>query len=432
VFLPERRRLARLWLPLQAMSISRPKRKRRAKGGFHPPHCPNRDCSFFQPQPGWSYRKTGLYLRPSDQSRFPSFRCNHCGRYFSSRTFSPTYWLRRRKLFPRIVNLSVNGAALRQIGRILDISHATAGRHLARAARHCLLLHAQLCRTHTIDEPLVIDGFETFVYSQFFPCHFNLAVGARSWFLYHFTVSPLRRKGSMTPSQIRKRQTLEQTLGRPDPKAVEKGILDLLRPLKPRLPLRPAPIPPLPSSPPSPSGPARPPNGDEPPDAPDPIRQLMLYSDHHRAYPRALQSLQQEDPTLRIIHQTISSKERRTTSNPLFPVNLADLLIRHSKANHRRETIAFSKKLPRAVQRMAVFLVWRNLIKRQREKRPGVTAAMAAGVVSEPWSWSRVFRRRRFVRPQDLSDRWWDYYWGKVEAPAMGKRAQEPIPAFAF
>jgi hypothetical protein len=33
-----------------------------------------------------------------------------------------------------------------------------------------------------------------------------------------------------------------------------------------------------------------------------------------------------------------------TAQNPLFPVNLADLLLRHSSANHKRETIAFSKR----------------------------------------------------------------------------------------
>ena len=37
-----------------------------------------------------------------------------------------------------------------------------------------------------------------------FPFHANLAVGADSWALYHFTDSPPRRKGSMTARQKRR------------------------------------------------------------------------------------------------------------------------------------------------------------------------------------------------------------------------------------
>jgi hypothetical protein len=51
-------------------------------------------------------------------------------------------------------------------------------------------------------------------YSQWFLSP-QLAVGTGSWFIYHFTDSPLRRR-AMTLSRIAPRQ-LEQALGRPDP-----------------------------------------------------------------------------------------------------------------------------------------------------------------------------------------------------------------------
>ena len=57
-----------------------------------------------------------------------------------------------------------------------------------------------------------------------------------------------------------------------------------------------------------------------------PGARVKLYSDEHRAYPVALRAL--SDRTIH--HTTTSSKALRTTSNPLFPVNLADLLLRHS------------------------------------------------------------------------------------------------------
>ena len=50
--------------------------------------------------------------------------------------------------------------------------------------------------------------------------------------------------------------------------------------------------------------------------------------------------------------------------------DLLDLLIRHSGANHKRETIAFSKRRASAIERLCVFLVWRNWIKWFSERRP--------------------------------------------------------------
>src|SRR5437016_12167495 len=78
-------------------------------------------------------------------------------------------------------------------------------------------------------EARVLDGFESFEFSQYFPFHFNVLVGARTHFFYAFTESPLRRKGSMRDSQKRQRERLEETLGRPDPKAIELGVAELLR-----------------------------------------------------------------------------------------------------------------------------------------------------------------------------------------------------------
>ena len=70
-------------------------------------------------------------------------------------------------------------------------------------------------------------------------------------------------------------------------------------------------------------------------------------------------------------HLVTSSKERRDVGNPLFPINLADLLIRHSSANHKRETIAWSKRRQASAERLAVFLVWRNYMKGRRGKEGG-------------------------------------------------------------
>jgi hypothetical protein len=366
---------------------------------FRPSHCPNRLCQFHLPHPDWAWRRTGSWAR-LDGRRFQAFQCRTCRRYFSIRTFAATYWLQHRHLLARIAARAAEGPGLRQDARVLGVSHATVQRHLARAGRAALLFHAHATQTLDVREPLVADGFETFEHSQYHPFHLNLAVGAQSWFHYAFTDSPLRRKGRMTPRQQRHRDTIERTLGRPHPKAVEIGMVALLR-----LVLRqhdPAPT-----------------------DAP-----IDLHTDDHPAYRRCLRRLETEG--FRFRHWVTSSRQRRTTTNPLFPVNLADLLLRHGGANHRRDTIAYSKRRQGAIHRCALFQYWRNFVKWRRENQPGETPAMTLGLVRRRLEWSDLLTRRLFPRPELLPGPWSDYYAGTVRTLALGSRQRSHELKYAY
>ncbi|MEZ4650302.1 MAG: hypothetical protein R3E97_16260 [Candidatus Eisenbacteria bacterium] len=167
-----------------------------------PPFCPNPSCTFHLPRDRtWHWVRDGWSTRPSDQRRFQRFRCRHCGRRFSTRTFSATYWLKKRRLLAQVAQTLSNGTALRQAARIRKVSHSTIALHQSRLSRHCLLYQTRELAKVEINEPVVVDGFETFEYSQYFPFHVNLAVGQDSWYVYAFTDSPLRRKGKMTPRQ---------------------------------------------------------------------------------------------------------------------------------------------------------------------------------------------------------------------------------------
>ena len=293
---------------------TRLQRSSRRRGGFQPPFCPNPKCDFHHPHPQWHFVRNGS-RRDRCGRRRQKFLCRACKREFSVSTFTASYWLRKPHLLAQVAAHVTEGSGLRQTARLLGTSHTTVMRHLARLGRHCLLTHAQLSFDAPIQEGLVFDGFESFAHSQFSPLHANLAVGKESWFLYLFTISPLRRKGTMTPEQKRTRTLLEERYGRPHPKAVEDGIYALLRPLIPRSTRRPCP----------------------------------LFSDDHHSYRRALGRLAAKGSAF--VHKVTSSKARRTLANDLFSVNLADLLLRHQCANHRRETIAFSKLLQGLIDR---------------------------------------------------------------------------------
>jgi hypothetical protein len=262
-------------------------------------------------------------------------------------------------------------SAYRQIARDLAVSPTTVLRQAERLGRHCLLFHEHLRPKSAPTEPLVVDGFETFERSQDIPVHFHTAAGADSHYFYGFTDSELRRKGRMTDPQRTRRRERERTLGRPDPKSIEREMAALVDYLVP------------------------------------PGATVLLRSDEHPAYPRAFRRLSDR----RIAHETVSSKAARTASNPLFPANLLDLLIRHSSANHKRETIAFSKRRQSAAERLAVLQVWRNYLKSFSERKRDATPAQRLGLLRRRLTVDEVLAARLFPTRVALPERLAVYYW---------------------
>jgi hypothetical protein len=54
--------------------------------------------------------------------------------------------------------------------------------------------------------------------------------------------------------------------------------------------------------------------------------------------------------------------------------------LRHNSANHKRETIAFSKSQQSVLERAALLLLWQNFAKPFSERRGGGTPAMRVGI----------------------------------------------------
>jgi transposase-like protein len=338
---------------------------------FAPPFCPNAACSFHRGTRGWRFKRAGFFARQATPRRIQRYRCSHCRRCFSTQTFSPTYWLERPAVLFELFGRLLGCAGYRQIARALGLSPTTVLRQTERLGRHCLLFHEGLRPHEPPAEPLALDGFETFEFSQYTPVHFHLAVGTRSHFVYAFTDSELRRKGRMTSVQRRRRAALEAMLGRPDPRSIEREMAALVALVVP------------------PGGAAE------------------LHSDDHPAYRRSLAALADR----RLQHVVTPGRAARTVRNPLFPINLLDLLIRHSSANHKRETIAFSKRRQSAAERLAVLLVWRNYVKSFSERRRNATPAMRLGLTTRPLTLEALLSERLFPTRVVLPERLAHYYW---------------------
>ena len=341
---------------------------------FRPPFCPNPACDYHSTSRGWRYVRWGSYTRTCPRVRtIARFRCSHCRRTFSRQTFQTTYWLRRPELQATICERLLSGSGLRQIARFLHCSPTTVMTHTARLGRHAMLL-LETHRPRQPREPIVIDGFESFAFSQYYPLHLNLAVGADSHFVYALTESELRRKGRMTRAQKTKRELEEATVGRPDPRSIEKGTASLLEWVLPE------------------------------------DSEATVYSDEHPAYPRAIRRLKGR----RVHHEVTSSKAARTTRNPLFPVNRQDLMLRHSGANHRRETIAFSKLRASVIERAMLQAVFMSFLKSFSERRQDSTPAERLGLVDRKWTVCELLWKRLFATRMELGAALRRYYERRV------------------
>ncbi len=282
---------------------------------------------------------------------------------------------------------TVGGMANRQIARDLKVSPKTIDRHLSRTARHCMLFHHLMMPDIPPVTEIVVDGFESFELSQNYPIHHHVAVDKETDFFLYFTDSELRRKGRMTEAQKRRRHELEMKFGRPDPKAIEKDMREVLEVVL------------------------------------DGIDKAIVHSDDHPAYRRSMQTLATE-----IEHRVTPGSQHRDKNNSLWVVNLLDLIIRHSSANHKRETIAWSKRRQSSAERLVILLVWRNYMKRRREKhRDSPTPAMALGVMERPLEISELFAGRIFRTHCELPPRWAEYYDRVVETRALARNRKHEL-----
>ncbi|HKI83014.1 MAG TPA: hypothetical protein VKA63_01660, partial [Candidatus Krumholzibacteria bacterium] len=173
--------------------------------------------------------------------------------------------------------------------------------------------------------------------------------------------------------QRRKRRRIEDRIGRPDPQATRKDAQELLSVSL------------------------------------EGLDRAIVHSDEHRTYRQALDSL-----ALSVTHCVTNSKKRRTQHNPLYEINLLDLWIRHAQSNHKRETIAASKRRQASAEKLTLLQVWKNYIQRRRVNGPPETPAMLKGLIDRPLSFGEIFRTRLFPGRIGLPARWRLYYRREV------------------
>jgi len=362
---------------------------------FRPPFCPRRDCKHHTRPEGFRYSKNGSYSTKR-RAVNPRFRCLGCGSSFCPNAFSLTYYRKRPELLRPVAAGLVAGSAHRQLARSNDCAPSTVTRISAHLGRHAmlLLLRALAAFRGQLNEPVVFDHFEIFELTQDLPFGVGTPVGAESWFVYGLDPAPHARTGRRSPVQQRRCLRRAKRPTRGGYVGSTRRVLDRLLPLRRE------------------------------------GRRLRLVSDGHTAYRLAVSrhpcageiDTEYHPNPPRGPKGSPRSQRARARDRAMFPVDLLHGLLRHSSAAHKRETIAFGRRLNAIMERLYLAAVWRNFIKVVSErKNDRTTPAMKLGLTDRPWTWKQLLGRRLFPKREGLDGSWLDLYrrdWTTPELPS--------------
>ena len=255
-----------------------------------------------------------------------------------------------------------------------------------------MLLHA-LALWHLagqLTEPIAADHFETFEFSQDFPFGVLTLVGRDSWFVYGLDPAPHARSGKVTPFQAARLAARPKVPKRGGYRGSFRRGLELLLPLA--------------------------------------LSSIDVACDGREQYVRAIDTHHRLDRVCLEVHPnpvrgpkgSPRSPAARARDRAMYPVDQLHALLRHTRADHKRETIAFGRRLNAILERLFLAICWRNFIKGRSERRPDPdTPAMRVGLSDRPWTWRRVLSRRLFPQRARLSPVLHDLYWRTWPTPAL-------------
>ena len=350
------------------MSIERVRPSR-----FLPPFCPRPECCAHTKR-GSGFNRYGYYKKCAGLIRVPRYLCRDCRHTCSRQTFSTTYYLKRPGLQVWIAKGLVGGSAQRQIARSERCAKTTVTRQAERLGRHALLFHARARASGPgIAEEIVHDHFETFVTRQDHALGVGTAVGARSWYVHD--VDPAPHRGSGRRPDRKPDAQVREIPHRTYVESIQRTFSGLIEKV---------------------------PTGGK----------LVFRCDGRLDYRVAI-----KDPAFasRVLLQMYRNPDRGPKGSPrsaeaierdkaMWTADALHQFIRHSHADHKRETIAQGRRLESIVGRLHLHAVWKNFIKRRTERHPDpATPAMWRGITESPWTWERLLAQRLFSTREPIS-----------------------------
>ena len=323
---------------------------------FVPPRCPYAGCpAHTRPVQGFSHRD-GRYFPLCRAHPVQRFRCRFCRRRFSRQSFRADRRQKKPHLNAPFLRLMLACVAQRQAARILGVARRTVERRFLWLAGHAAQFHAHRLRGARLAGPFMLDELETFEGNRYQPVTVPVLIEPRTFFIIASEAGPLRRKGTMTPTQRRLRSEHEALHGRRPTQSdvVVRSVLERLRACA------------------RPRGP------------------VVLHSDEKPLYGQLGRRLFGE----RFAWVTHSASARRDRTNPLFPINHTNARLRHFLSRLRRRSWCVSKRRHRLQQHLEIAALWVNYC-RPITNRTRTTPAQALGLAARAYREEEVLAWRQ-------------------------------------
>ncbi len=344
------------------------------QGHFTPPRCPNRRCPMhLRPLPAF-YIRRGSYQPRCRELPVQRFRCRACKRNFSRQTFRLDYRDKRPECNEQVLKLLVSATGLRQIGRVTRLSVHGVQYKFRKIARGMRQMNRNLLRRLPAKRfAFLLDEFETFEHSSILPLTVPTLIDRESFAILAVAVAPIRRVSKLGSPRRNWLMRHEREHGkRPDrSRACVRKVLGRLQRLLGNLP-------------------------------------ADMITDEKPLYAALLRRMFRGQ----VAQQTVSSRQPRTTYNPLFRINLTEEMLRDNVGRMRRRSWLVSKNQKQLRAHLEVYAAWRNWHRRRtnedpEHRTPGVVIGLAERSFSygEMLAWRQDWRDRSIYPTCTSGDR---------------------------
>ena len=331
---------------------------------FTPPRCPYRHCAHHvapTPDASW-FARHGHYKPQCRPHPVPRFRCKGCGRCFSRQTFRMDWHDHRPDLNARLYELLASGVGLRQSSRLLGLSRRCLELKFRKIARHLRRLHLNLQEPLPAGSILQLDELETFEEMRTLrPLTVPVVIERDSRYIIWAESAPIPARHKQTRHGKQRADELKRWGKRPDgsPRACLRTLSRAAALSKQ-------------------------------------LKAIVIQTDKKRSYPGLIHKAFGRRRW--IAHETTDSTRMRNVSNPLFAINQTEAIARDLMGRLRRQSWLASKKRRYLDLALAMFMTWRNLV-RKRFNYDTISSAEALGFV-----------RRRMTEEELCS---WRQDWGR-------------------
>lgn len=148
--------------------------------------------------------KLGTFRRKSDFKLIQRFKCKKCFKTFSSASYDPCKWQKKRQLNPDIFKKLASGLSQRRLAMLLKTNRKTIARKLIFLG----ILAKDLMRaSSSLFEPvkeLQFDDLETFEHTKLKPLSVVMAVEAKTRRILGFEVASMPAKGLLVAKALKK------------------------------------------------------------------------------------------------------------------------------------------------------------------------------------------------------------------------------------